>query len=225
MSKGFFLASMLSISILTANAQFKISQDIVGTPVNAKTDKTFIGSEYLYSTFVKGNVLQTNEKYFNNMDLNYDVMSDRPVFLKNGEEMAFSDPIKEFQLLKPQSSSVYVQVFKNGFPPFEKFTEKSYYMVLNSGKAIALKKPIKSIVESTQYGSATVQKNILNGEQYFIFKNGLMFKTKKDKKELLKVLDDKKEALNKFIADYKLSFKSDEDVQKLLDYYNSITNL
>lgn len=96
-------------------------------------------------------------------------------------------------------------------------------MVLNSGKAIALKKPVKAIVEVTPYGSARSQKTIVNSELYFIYNNGQMLKVKKDKKSLLNALNDKKEPLTKFITDKKLNFKSDEDIQMLLEYYNSLS--
>lgn len=223
MNKGLFLASLLSISVYTAQAQFKISQDIVGTPIGTKQERTFVGTEYLYDSFIKGHVLQADEKYFNNMDLNYDVMSDRLVFLSGGQEMAFKNPVKEFQLIKPKTSPIYLEVFRNGFPPYGTYTEKSYYMVLNSGKAIALKKPVKAIVEVTPYGSARSQKTVVNSELYFIYNNGQLLKVKKDKKSLLNALNDKKEPLTKFIVDKKLSFKSDEDIQMLLEYYNSLS--
>lgn len=222
MNKGFFLASLLSVSICTVQAQFKISQDIVGTPIATKPEKTFVGTEYLYDNFIKGHVLQADEKYFNNMDLNYDVMSDRLVFLREGQEMAFKELIKEFQLIKPKTLPVYLEVFRNGFPSYGTYTEKSYYMVLNTGKTIALKKPVKAIVEVTPYGSARSQKTVVNSELYFIYNNGQMVKVKKDKKSLLNALSDKKEPLTKFIDDKKLSFKSDEDIQILLEYYNSL---
>jgi hypothetical protein len=223
MKRTILFGAIMAMSVYSSQAQFKISQDIVGTPVGAKPERTFVGTEYLYADFVKGHVLQADGKYFNNMDLNYDVMADKLVFLRGGQEMAFKDPVKEFQLIKPKTSPIYLQVFRNGFPANGTNTEKSYYMVLNSGKAIALKKPVKSIVEVTPYGSAKVQKTVVNSEQYFIFSNGQMVKVKKDKKSLLNALADKKDSLTRFVDDKKLSFKSDEDIRTLLEYYNTLS--
>lgn len=223
MNKAFFLTSLLSLSLTAAQAQFKISQDIVGTPVGAKPEKTFIGSEYLYPKFVKGHVLQQNDTYYNDMELNYDVLSDKLVFLKEGQEMAFKLPIKEFQIIKSATAPVKLEVYRNGFPASGSFTDKSFYQVINDGKVMVLRKPVKSITESTPYGSAKVQKNIVNGEQYFIFKDGKMDKIKKDKKDLLSALSDKKDQLDEFIKTKKLNLKSDDDIKALLDYYNSLS--
>lgn len=206
-----------------AQAQFKISDDIVGTPLGTKPPKTFVGSEYLYDKFVKGHVLQADSVYFNNMEINYDVMSDRVLFLRGGQEMAFKHPIKEFQIIKPKIEPIYIEVFRNGFPPIGDNTEKSYYMVLNNGKTVALKKPMKSISEVTPYGSAKVQKTVINSEHYFIFHNGQMIKIKKDKKSLLNALEDKKELLGKYMSDNNINIKTDEDIRVVLDYYNSLS--
>lgn len=222
MKKTIFLASILSMTLYGAQAQFTIPQDIVGTPVGTKPEKTFIGSEYLYKDFVKGHVLQADSTYYNNMELNYNVFTDKVVFLKNGQEMDFKFPVREFQIIK-STSPAQLDVFRNGFPAFGSYTDKSYYIVLNSGKVLALKKPVKSIVENTPYGAAKVQKTVVNGEHYFILKDGKIEKIKKDKKDFLNALSDKKDALTEFIKDKKLSFKSDDDVKALFDYYNSLT--
>lgn len=221
MKKNIFLASFLSVALFNAQAQFKISEDIVGTPIGTKPEKTFIGSEYLYKDFIKGHVLQADSTYYNNMELNYNVFTDKLVFLKDGQEMGFKFPVREFQIIKA-TNPVQLDVFRNGFPLYGSYTDKSYYIVLNSGKVLALKKPIKSIVENTPYGAAKVQKIVVNSEHYFIFKNGQIEKIKKDKKDLLNALSDKKDLLITFIKDRELNFKADDDIRTLLDYYNSL---
>lgn len=225
MKKNILFAAILAISVHGAQAQLSVTQDILGVPISAKITKNFVGNEYLYEGFVKGHVLQQDSTYFNNMTINYNIIDDRPVFFRDGQELAFKENIKEFQIIKPKTLPIYLEIFRNGFPATGNYTTKSYYLVLNSGNTLALKKPVKSIIETTPYGSAKVQKTVVDSEQYFLFKDGKMVKVKRDKKNLTSVLSDKRTELMKFIDERGLTFKTDEDIQVLLTYYNSLPTI
>jgi len=223
MKKSILAAALLSICAYTSNAQFKISQDLNGTPIETRVAGDVVGSIYLYDDFYKGHALEENNTYYDNLDLRYDIQADRVSFKnKYGVEFAFKNPIKEFKISRSKTDPQVVLTFRNGFPPIAEFTEKSYYQVLNDGNTVALKKLKKSIVESTPYGLAKTQKNFVTSEQYFIFLKGKMIKIKRDKKSIIEALDSHKEELSRFIGENALSFKKDEDLSKLVDYYNTL---
>lgn len=224
MKKSLLIASMLTASIYTTQAQFKVSQDLNGVPIGTKLSNDVIGSVYLYENFTRGHVLQSDNVYYNNMELRYDLLTDRVTFRsQDNVELAFKNPIKEFQLIEPKKLPPNFLTFKNGFPSVGDFTAQTYYMVLNNtGKVVALKKIKKTIVESTPYGAAKSQKSIAASELFFIFNDGVMTRVKKDKNSILNTLGTNKEELSKFISEKKLTFKSDEDIKALINFYNSL---
>jgi hypothetical protein len=224
MKKSFLIASLLTASIYTTQAQFKVSQDLNGVPIGTKLSNDITGSVYLYEDFTRGHVLQSDNVYYNNMELRYDLLTDRVTFRnKDNVELAFKNPIKEFQLIEPKKLPPNFLTFKNGFPSVGDFTAQTYYMVLNNtGKVVALKKLKKTIVESTPYGAAKSQKSVAATELYFIFNNGVMTKIKKDKNSIINTLGTNKEELSKFISEKKLTFRSEEDIRTIMNFYNSL---
>jgi hypothetical protein len=224
MRKILVFASMMTAFSINSNAQFKVSQDINGIPIGTKLASDVTGSVYLYDNFTRGHVLQEDNVYYNDMELRYDLLTDRVTF-KNptGVELAFKNPVKEFKIIKPKTLPVRFLTFKNGFPSIGEFTAKSYYMVLNdTGKVVVLKKIKKVVIESTPYGAAKSQKSLVEREYFFLFHDGKMTKITRDKNSLMNALEDHKEQISKFITEEKLRFKSDEDVVAVINYYNSL---
>lgn len=221
MKKTLLTAGILLVSLCQAQAQFKISSEINGTPLESKVDPNLKGTRYFNENWVKGHVLQDDNTYYNNMYLKYDVIDDRPIFKREEIPYAFIKSIKEFQLTDPTSPSTPF-VFRKGLPPIEKNTNQSYYQVLADGKAQLLKKKSKAIVESIQYGSTRKQEVIADSERYYLNNNGQMTRIKKDKNSLLKALGNKQQELQQFIKENQTDFKSDYDLINLLNYYNSI---
>lgn len=218
------IIALLLIFSLKNSAQFKIAQDITGTPYDSKHTDGIIGNVYLYPDWTIGHILQEDEKYFNNMFLKYDIFNDRIVFKSNDDKiMAFKYPIKEFQMIHNKSINEPMVLFKNGFPEVGKFNRNSYYQVLTEGKTALLKKPYKSISESIAYGDSEKKKTFLFNEIYFLFHQGKMTKFQKSTKNLLHILSDQNPKLIAFIRDKKLLMKSDQDYVDLVNYYNTLS--
>ncbi|SHG79542.1 hypothetical protein [Pedobacter caeni] len=221
MKKKLFITGILTLFIFQTQAQIAVTADINGIPIETKSNSNIKGSRYLYENWTKGHVLQKDKKYYNDMELKYDVLDDYPIFKKQEKALAFRFPIQEFQLISPKTPTA-ISIFRNGFPAVGTHNDKSYYQVLADGKTILLKKHNKSIVESTQYGEAKKQEVLTDSQQYYLFHNGEMIKLKADKNALLKALGDKQKELNQFITDQDLKAKSDQQLIKIVNYYNGI---
>jgi len=221
MKKKLLITSLLSLFMYQAQAQMAVSADINGTPVETKINLNIKGSRYLYEKWTKGHVLQKDNKYYNDMELKYDVLDDYPIFKREEQALSFKYPIQEFQLINPKMPTE-IATYRNGFPAIGNHSNKSYYQVLAEGKTTLLKKHSKSIVESIQYGEVKKQEVFADSQQYFLFQNGQMIKIKIDKNTLLKALGDKQQELNQFITDQELKVKSDQQLIKIVNYYNSI---
>ncbi|MBC8987033.1 hypothetical protein H9X96_14770 [Pedobacter sp. N36a] len=158
------------------------------------------------------------------MNLKYDIFNDQLIF-KNQKDaiLAFKTPVKEFHLYEDVNENTRaVRIYKNNFPEIDKFHKNSYYQVLVDGKAVLLKKFFLNIVEGIPYGTSDVQKTLIPNQAYFLLVNGKMTKVKKQKDSFLLPLSNHKAALNLYIINEKIKFKSDEDLIKILSYYNTL---
>lgn len=214
---------VLIFGMYSANGQFKLSQNFVGIPIETKNTDGYVGDKYLYPDWMTGHVLQEDGKHFNDMSLKYDLYNDIVIFNSaDNVPMAFKYPLKEFQLMQKKSVAEPFSLFKNGFPPFGKYTAKSFYQVLTEGKTTLIKKPYKSIIESMPYGESELKKTFGFNELYFLHHNGQMVKIQKNKNSVLEVFEDKKAELIEFIKDKKLGMKSDSDLVAVVNQYNSL---
>lgn len=222
MKKTVLFASVLTAFMYQTKAQIAVTNNINGTPLEVKDDGKIKGSRYLIDDWVKGQVLQEDNKSFQDMLLKYDVLNDQLIFKdKNNQILKFKYPVKQFQLLSPEFLN-HPSIFKNGFPATGKLTNKSFYLVLAEGKATLLKKPVKSINESIPYGESTKTEEILNSEHYYVLHNTKMVKIKKDKESLIKTLTDKRAELDQFAKQNELKGKSDEELIRIIEYYNTL---
>ena len=225
MKKSIALLPIFIFCLAKAEAQTSIYNGVSGIPVEGKKSKDNpIGSKFLSENWTTGDVLQEDDKYFNGMNLKYNLYDDQLIFKNQKDEiLAFKTPIKEFHLYEDVDDKTRaVRVYKNGFPEVDKYTKKNYYQVLVDGKAILLKKFYLSFVEGIPYGASDVQKTLIPNQAYYLFANGKMTKVKKQKDSFLLPISNQKEALNLYIKNEKIKFKSDEDLIKVLSYYNTL---
>lgn len=225
MKKSIALLPIFIFCLAKAEAQTSIYNNVLGTPIESKKSKDNpVGSKFLYETWTTGDVLQEDNKYFNGMNLKYNIYDDQLIFKNQKDEiLAFKTLVKEFHLYEDvDDTTKTVRVYKNGFPEVEKYNKKSYYQVLVDGKVMLLKKYYLSFVESMPYGTSDIQKTLIPNQAYYLFFNGKMTKVKKQKDNILSTLPNQKSALNLYVKNEKIKFKTDEDLIKVLSYYNTL---
>ena len=76
--------------------------------------------------------------------------------------------------------------------------------------------------ETQAFNSATKTKSFQENTRYYLVKDGKATPVKNDKKSILAALPDKQEQLKGYVAAGNLNFKSDTDLAKLINYYNSL---
>jgi len=172
------------------------------------------GEAYLYKDYKKAFVRFANSKT-SLYDIKYDQLGDEVVVKDEaGQELTFSETVLEFKFQDDK------RVFRNGFAPIGKNTEKSFYEVLFDGKVKYLTKVGKMIMETKGYNTAAVKK-IVDDTQYFIVKqDGKPEVVKNNEKSILSALG--KPELSAYVKTNKLNLKNNEDVAKLLVYNDSL---
>lgn len=229
----FFLLSLLALiclpHLLKAQAEVFIADAVSGNPPLKSARYTDVhGSPFFSDNWLDGVVKLADGKLYKDVKLKYDQVLDEVFFLgQNNVTMAFKSPVLEFKIATASVDGLLSEAyFVNGFAPIDGATEKSYYqkLVYEKGSKIQLtKRNIKKIYESRVYNSAVTDKTVEPIVSYYISNdNKVLKKIKLDRKSVLAGIGNKQNELEKFAETNKLNLKKEEDVIKLLIYYNSI---
>ncbi|MBC5993859.1 hypothetical protein [Pontibacter cellulosilyticus] len=218
-----FSAVLVLVATTSATAQFAIV-DNTGQPFLTKNYTDVQGSAYLYDSWKKGSVTTARDITYDGIELMYDQVEDQLIFKgSGGVAKTFNQPIKAFTLKASKDNAILKeQVFLSGFMPIDGAKPATFYEVLADGEVQLLRRSAKRIFEELPYGSATKVKAFKIDSFYYISKEGKLTKIKNDKKSVLQALSDKKTALESYIKTNKLDLKKDEELAKLITYYNTL---
>ncbi len=179
------------------------------------------GTPFLSDNWTKAIVRLKANGNFSNMQVKYDLVEDQLLFrdAKSDQPMEFIDQVLEFKLVADDGSST---VYKKGFKASDGNTSNNFYQVLYDGGTQLLKRKVKKVIEDRPYNSAVTVKTFNEVETYYIAKANEPLKIKKDKKQILTALADHAAELEKYFQENKLNVKDDEDLIKLIAYYNTL---
>lgn len=217
-----FPVILLFIAAKSASAQFV--ENINGVPMREISGYTNVeGSAFLSDQWAKGMVKIADGRTFKDVLLKYDEVKDELYFKdKKGDTLIFVDPVREFKVEYASGDELHEKLFRNGYKNIPNSTENSFFEVLSEGTAQLLKRTTKSIVESKEYNSTTVVKRFDENIKYYIIVSEKVFPIKRDKKSILAVLTNKQPQLESYMRTNNINLKNDEDLVKLMAYYNSL---
>jgi hypothetical protein len=209
----------LLFSSYGVKAQFL--HDINGVPLTQKKYEDVTGTPFLYEEWSPGTVKFTNGKsYKENLFLKYNAKDDELYFKnKNGDPLLFVDSVSEFVITPPIGIGHH---YRNGYKDVNGYSQNAFFEVVADGSVQLLKKTKKTILESKAYNSPTTERRFVTVSQYYLIKSGKAVAVKPDKKSVLSTLNDKQPALEKFIKENNLNLRNDDELAKLVVYYNSI---
>ncbi|WP_147322801.1 hypothetical protein [Emticicia sp. C21] len=197
----------------SANAQIAVSGDAIGgTPMTGQAYMNVKGSPYLLENWEKGSVTVASGKKFENLDLKFDQVINQVIFQDaDGGMKAFTQPIISFTIGKDANEHV-----------FQRGADGVFYEKLVTGKVTLWKKNHKTIIDEKPYGSATMQRNVLNNNTYYVGEIAQLTKIKNDKKSVLELLSDKAEDIEEYMKKHKLNPRTESDLVRLVMYYNGL---
>lgn len=220
-----FLMSLLTsglLGIATVGAQQNL-QDQWGQPIMAMSYTDISGSPFLMDAWAKGIVKFADNKVVNGLDLKYDQVADKLQYLNpKGETWELTEPVSEFKITFPGGER-NEKLFRAGFKPVAKNTERSFYEILSDGNVKFVKKTIKSILETKEFNSATTVRKITGRDVYYVVKDNQPAPVSKNEKSILGAIGDKNAELSAYIKSNKLNLKEDNDILKLFEYYFEIS--
>lgn len=215
---NFYFFSLLFISYL----------NIHGQGYSNEFQRTFVNDgEYLkYFDKDKNNIKGTPFVFNTFIDQATLIGIDGKRYLINGVNVdAFSNKF----ISKITNDSVYVFNLVNKAiidkRKFDKIEGKIYEVIYEKEKDKILKyfkiKKNKPVIHQMS-GSIIKPERFTKIIKYYLFKNSTLTSFKPKKKSILKIMNDKKDEVKSFVKKNDLSFKKEEDLKKIFNYYYNL---
>lgn len=180
------------------------------------------GDPYIFKGFQKGTLtVNSGEKF--EVNLRYDIYANEMHLKDKNEIYAIIHPEKVKLIEIDSLRFIYCGDIKSSEEETPK--EGLYFILKTDGRCkLLVKKNIR--VQDAEppklYQEAKPAKFILTNDTYFLKLEDKSAVKIKNKKELLSVLNDQKEALNVFMSSNKLDVKTVKDLIKIVTFYNGL---
>ncbi len=184
-------------------------------------DKQIDGNPYFNEDWKKGTVKFLNGDEFKVESFKYDVNLERLLFLK--EDVVYYIPNKEDIEKFTIGTSNFI------YSKYDNINKQTFFEVLSESNEIKLLKRYKCVYVEGKKGDGiapgTNDKYCINKSYYIKIANDPAIKYKLKKNEVLQLMSDKKELVEKYIKENKLKFKNENDLIKLFEFYFTLNNL
>ena len=182
------------------------------------------GSAYLFPDFKFATIELADGRKYANVKARLNLVENEVNFIaSNGEEgyigkgmvhtISFNDTTK--QGIKNLS-------FQTGFPKTDNQTVIQFYQVLATGKIAIVKSISKNIEERLNELSGEKSKEFAVRENIYLQIGGELKRVKKEASFFLEAMADQKDTINTYIKTNKINFKAEDQLIKLVEYYNSL---
>jgi hypothetical protein len=130
--------------------------------------------------------------------------------------------VKQMGITDTIAGSPVVYLFFSGFPPIDNQTETSFYLVLDTGRVALLESLRKKIFQEKNAYAGNFVKEYRLYSDFYVIRSGKMVRVKRDAKFFRELTNDKQVQMDDYLNKNKVSFKSMDDIRKLIHYYNAL---
>ena len=177
--------------------------------------------EILSEKMMQGILISITGIEYRELAIRLNLMESHINFLNDKQvEMLVAIPIRELTLLDTLNKKKYHFIHSDFIKTYEK-TEKGFYQVLQKGKACLYSFYKKTIKETRAFNAATFEQSIQTDVTHLVLLDGRWKKFNKIK-SLPSLFSDKKNEVQKYIDKNDLSGYKQEDVELVIQYYNSL---
>jgi len=182
------------------------------------------GSVYDQTEYQLAKITLKDGRVYNDVKTRINLLEQEVNFVaSNGQEGILGKGMaSEIAYQDNSTSNVAAKIFQCGFPRIDNQNGTSFYQVLWNGKTSLLKSVYKSIQERNNDMSGERFKEFATYENMYLLKEGTMVRIKKDKSNLLALLQDNNQAIKKYIDNQKLNLKKEAHLIDLVKYYNTL---
>ncbi len=213
-----FILAFFSCSIVFCQAM-NLQDPVSRTVFNLDKYAEIKGSPFLEEKWIKGSATISRGTYMN-LDLKVDLYNNTVLFAKDDLPYEFQDDVISFVLMPKVADSSTYQYYKKGFSG-NGLRKDQYLQVLVEGGIGLYRSDIKLMSEISEVNRGVI-KAFNTSTRYFIMKDGNLQLIKLTKKDVLDLLSDEQEKVEKYADQQKLSFKKEADVARIVKYYLSL---
>jgi len=182
------------------------------------------GSVYDNTEYQLAKIILKDGRVYNDVKTRINLLEQEVNFIaSNGQEGFLGKGMaSEITYIDSKTETQVLKVFQCGFPPIDNQNRISFYQILLNGKTSLLKSVYKSIQERNNDMSGERFKEFATYENMYLLKEGTMVRIKKDKSNLIALLQDQNQSIKKYIDDQKLNLKNEAHLIALVKYYNTL---
>lgn len=182
------------------------------------------GSPFLTANWSKSVVTLMDNRSFNDISIRFNCVNNSVHYLNAQKEEMVAPEGMIREILLFDSLGVYPKKYSivSGYPATGRHTVDTYYEREMNGNAQLLKYTKKKLTEFLTIGSTAPEKEYVDIESFYLYRNGVMKAWEKGKDFLLEILSDKKELIADYIAKQNLKCKTIDDCRLVLNYYNGL---
>jgi hypothetical protein len=198
--------------------------DLKGSQIPVANAVSIEGTPYYNPSWSSGSITLFNKKKYEGVSVKLNLHTDDVLYIEEKtkkELVAIKGSVWEVEVGDPEINGLLVR-FRCGYPVTGNNDVKTYYQVLEEGKATLLKQLKKIVNEDKPFNSATVIRRYETEKSYFIFTGNSMIPLKRKKEDLLEVLADQNEKVDEYIRINKLNIKAEDHLAKIIHYYNTL---
>jgi hypothetical protein len=187
---------------------------------SAFMEETIEGSAYLNDEFVDGEVFTTSKIRYEGMLLRYNIYNDEMEFkAENDQILAIASPEGIEKIEYGDIKMVY--------SPYSdaKNSKNGFFIALREGKASLYKKPeivYQEAKEAAAYSDPKPAMFVRKPDKYYIRTGNDAARLSNKKKDLPDLFPDHSSEIASFIKSNSINPNKEEDLKKLVDYYNSL---
>ena len=182
------------------------------------------GSAYLFPDFKFATIELADGRKYANVKARLNLVEHEVNFIaSNGEEGYIGKGmVKSFLINDTTRQGIKTYSFQTGFSKTDNQTVIHFYQILASGKIALVKSINKNIEERLNELSGEKSKEFAVRENLYLLIGGELKRVKKEASFFISAMEDKKELVSQFISSNKLNFKTEDQLLRVVEYYNSL---
>lgn len=197
--------------------------DVNGRPLLLRSEYLIEGSPFFYQEYCTANLKVRNGKYYQGIKVKLNLQENLVIYdAGDGKEMAAITPIEKIVFMNCADPSKN-QVLLSGFPPVDKQTVNSFYVLLDSGRITLLKQIGVNYRDVKYYGSNQTTRVFEQKEILYAYQPAKgMIRLAKEEGAVLSLLSDQRKAVQAFLRAHDLSSRKEADLVKVFQFYNAL---
>lgn len=183
------------------------------------------GSPFYSDSWRLADITFSDGNTFKGLNVKLNIHTHELIYLSPGNiEIILKDGVVRRMIFydSTETGTAVTRLFVSGLPLADKDTSYPFFEILAEGKANLLKMTKKKITVTKDALMPVNEKEFVNSEILFLFMKGELKKCESDCRFYSRFFDDKKESIENFISANNLKCRKQEDMLKLIRYYNSL---